>query len=282
MKNLVVKSILLGLCASTIVGSSLTTTEGYEELTSNAAGTSELVGNGTRTNKSTAEIVSQKLGGTLTHASKTYFVTDNQYAIVDADGFDANGVLTDGTAVLTKTALSDGYKYVMTYQESYNYNGADYETNGVLGVATRNADMPALGVATYDGKAEAVVARVGGTTDILKDGTSKIEVDFAASTVDLTLNGFTATDLVSGLAVNASIDTIRASGMTISGNKFSSGSLSLQKNGVEVDATGANSTASSVGYFYGQDAIGSTPAEAAGTVLKGGDAGTVSGIFVAK
>ena len=89
------------------------------------------------------------------------------------------------------------------------------------------------------------------------------------------MTGFTATERATGNAATAPVDTISATGMTIAGNRFSGGTVTTTNGGAAVNVTGANTTTTAQGAFFGYDAAASAPDEVGGLFLHQGDDGTV-------
>lgn len=134
---------------------------------------------------------------------------------------------------------------------SYTASGIAYTTVGFAGILTEASHVPISGTATYTGESVGIIITTSDFFD-LASGVSSIYVDFGASDVDVTLGGFTATDAL-GAAATAPIDTIRITGMTIAGNEFTGGALEALLSSATVDITGANSSTSSEGLFFGWD-----------------------------
>lgn len=95
------------------------------------------------------------------------------------------------------------------------------------------------------------------------------------------MTDFTVTDQATGNAVTGPVDTISVTGMTISGNGFSGGTVATTNDGTAVNITGANTTTTAQGAFFGYDTAASAPDEVGGLVLQQGDDGILAGGFVA-
>ena len=236
-----------------------------------------LGGTALRSNNSTGALDITAITGEINYSTGATTVGDPTLTVTDTTGFSGTGVLTDGTTTLSQinTPIStSGYNYVIAYQEPYRSGGVNYDSTGFVGVVTSAADVQAAKNATYTGTADVTVTN-GGTSQRLKNGTSSLAVNFSGGSADLTLNGFSST-------ATPLIDTVTATGMTISGTGFSGGTVATSKSGVNVVVTGANTTGSASGAFYGYNATTSAPAEIAGVLLVKGDTGTITGAFIGK
>ena len=271
--------VLLAACGGGSNGS--TGPQSYEKLSSTAAVTSTLSGVALRSNGTSGAWDIVTTSGTMTHNTGKTTITDGTYRLTDADGFNGGNILTDGTStIITDTGqLSGTYEYVTIYDQAYTFGGVSYDSFGIIGIITGASDVPTTGSATYTGDAFGVVV-TGAQGFDLANGTSTVSVNFGAGTVDATMTGFTATNRATEEAI-APIDTISATGMTISGNGFSGGTVTTTNNGTAVNVTGANTTTLTQGAFFGYDTTASAPDEVGGLVLKKGDGGIVSGSFVA-
>lgn len=255
----------------------------YQALTSTASVTSDLRGKAIRTNGSTGALTVRTTTGTLAHNTGATTVSDGTYTLTDPDGPDGNGVVTDGSAVVTQNGTQGfqaSYEYAGPYTQSYTSGGTAYNSSGISGVATLPVDVPTSGGAVYVGEAEATVITASQGID-LKNGTSTVEVNFGSGRVKATLNGFTATDQATGTPITAPIDTITADGMAISGNSFTGGAVTTSRNGAAVSVTGAGSQTNAQGNLYGYDTGLSAPDEVGGVVLITGPDGVVTGTYIA-
>lgn len=263
-------------------GTPAPTTPSYETLNSTASKTSTLGGVALRSNDSNGAFDIVTISGTTTHNTGNTTVTDGTYSLTDSDGFNGAGVLTDGSSTInTNTGVLSGtYEYVSFYEQSYTSGGNEYDSVGIGGVITSASDVPKTGSATYTGGAAGSIATATQGFELEK-GTSTVTADFAAGTVDATLTGFTSRDQATGKAVTAPIDTISVTGMTIAGNGFSGGTTSITNAGAVVNLTGANTTKTAQGAFFGYDAAASAPDEVGGLILQKGDDGVIAGGFIA-
>lgn len=254
----------------------------YQTLDSKAEATSSLGGIALRSNGATGSLDVTQSTGTITHNSGAIVLDDGTYSFSDSDGPDANRVLTDGrsTVVRGSRSFTGTYEYVTVYEQTYVSGGVTFDTNGIFGVVTRPADIPTTGSATYTGEAAAQLVTSTEGFD-LSNGTSTVTADFGSGTVDVTMTGFTATNLATGNAGPAPIDTITATGMQIAGNRFSGGTVSTTNGGATASPTGPNTTAVAQGAFFGYDTANSTPDEVGGIFLMQGDNGIITGGFIA-
>lgn len=236
-----------------------------EPLDSSAATTSRFAGVGIRTG-SDGTLALSVGDGLLTHNTGAIEYGDSNYTLIDPDGFNA-GVSSDGLSGILEhkdDVFSGSYDYVIPIVFSYNFNGESFTTTGFAGILTSSEMVPAIGNATYIGEAAGSIATSDGFYD-LSGGTSTILVDFGAGVVDLTMNDFTS--------INAPIDTVQITGMTISGSTFAGGDLTTFLEGAAIDVTGNSTIISSDGMFFGFDEALGTPDEIAGALVAIGDDG---------
>lgn len=135
---------------------------------------------------------------------------------------------------------------------------------GTVGAVTSTTDVPTQGMATYAG--EATLSSTGGSDE---DGKVTVAANFGAGTVDTTVNS----------AGDPNFDEINVSGMQISGNSFSGGTMVTSLNGASVDVTGSNTDVISTGHFYGYDHSLNVPDEVGGVILAKGDDGAIAVIY---
>lgn len=284
MQKLYSKISILASCALLIVASGgEPNSEGlYELYSSTAAKTSVLSGSTQQANNASGALKLLSVSGSLVHNSGKLNVDDGNYSLTDDNGPDSKKIFTDGGSTLTYNGgFSGSYKYALTYQQAYELNGVTYDANGIIGIATKSADMPTSSSVTYNGEATAVVVTASSGHD-LKSGTSQVVANFGTGKASITLNGFTSFNQVTGLAQTAPIDEIKITDISINGNGFSGGTFVTSKSGTTVDITGANSSKTSQSQFYGLNSAGTAPAETGGHVLMQGDDGIISGSYLAK
>ena len=211
-------------------------TASYETLLSTAPVTSDLGGVSVQVGPTGVRLVD--VTGTTTHASGATTISDGSYTLSDGDGADAGYTLTDGTAVFDAPAPgvlgTQTYDFVGGY--SFSYPGTSSRIVG--GVITLAADMPTGGAASYFGDAQGGYS-TGIVSVNLEGGTATVGVDFGAGLVDVAMTGFTGSDASSGAAVATPlVDAISATGMTISGNRFSGGTVTFSRGRDGVNADG--------------------------------------------
>ncbi|MEE9454391.1 MAG: transferrin-binding protein-like solute binding protein [Paracoccaceae bacterium] len=245
----------------------------YETLSSTADATSVL--GGTLVRRTVATNVDRQLlttTGELVHnTGKTTITFGNGYdVLIDPDGVD-NNLITDGpyfegnAEVRITKKVSEGYDYAYSYFLWQKVGDITYAGIGVGGIVTQAQHVPTAGQATYTGKARGSYQGADGYHGI-GNATSGVDVDFGSGTVDVAITGF---------STNASnpqlIDTIAVTGMNISGNAFTGGTISTTMNGAAVDITGPNTNTYIGGNFFGYDGANSRPDEVAGVAEAHGD-----------
>lgn len=253
----------------------------YQTLDSTAAQSNDLGGVGIRSNDANGNLEVVEASGSLRHDTGALNYNDGTYNLIDPDGI-GGGIASDGAGgtLSEATGLYAGtYEYVMPVTFSYFASGVAYTTQGFAGLTTEAAHIPISGSATYNGEATGNVITTSGFYD-LASGVSAISVDFGAGTADVTLNGFTATDAL-GAATTAPLDTVLITGMSINGSTFTDGALVTLLSSATVNLTGANTTISSEGMFFGWDSIANIPAELAGVSVAVGDDGIMLFSFIA-
>lgn len=255
----------------------------YLSLSDSATGTNTLGGIALQSSSATGEYAVVNSSGTVTNPNGPLTITlvDGSSSVTLPTGFTGSSQ-TDGTATL----LADGsqgftiYDYVQAYEQTYSHGGINYDLPiAIVGVITRGVDMPSSGSASYSGEAIAqIIQQTEGWA--LTDGSSLVQANFGAGgSVDVTLTGFTATD-ATGNGNPSPIDTINVANMTLSGGRFSGGTITTELNGTPVNLTGSLSTLTSSGAFFGP-ATGGAPAEVAGILLYQGSTGTLTAAFIA-
>lgn len=255
----------------------------YLTLSDTASGSNTLGGFALQSNGSTGDYAVVNSSGTVTNPTGPLTITlaDGSGTVTLPNGF-TGGAFSDGTA----TVLADGtqgfsiYDYVQAYEQSYSHSGVNYDLPiAIVGVITRGVDMPSSGSASYTGEAIAqIIQQTAGWS--LRDGASLVQAGFGAGgTVDVTMTSFTATD-ATGNGNPSPIDTIEVTDMTLSGGRFSGGTIVTTLNGNAVNLTGSLSTLTSSGGFFGP-VTGGAPAEVAGVLLYQGSTGTLTAAFIA-
>ena len=271
-------------------GPSTHVAQAYEVLTSAAASTSTLGGSALSVSFASAisganfSVVS--VSGALTHDTGRLEINDGTFLFVDADGISPLDEIDNGSGA-TGTIGGDftgTYQYVMPYTLTYTVGSTVYAVAGVGGLIANGADMPSGGNASYTGEANVIQRPVsGGSSYTYNGGTSTVAVDFAAGTAGVTLGGFSnVTSNGTPVAASAApFDSVTGTGLVISGAQFTGGNWVTLKGGVVVNVTGASSTATSNGTFFGFDSSISAPDEVGGVFLIEGGTAVVTGAYIA-
>ena len=292
MKNVVVKSgivigsmLALSACSSAPTTPTTPTGPSYQtfaQAIANSTGTTPtpLGGSAIRSNGTTGALDITNSTGEIDHTNGNVSVNDGTKTLTAPNAYAAVNILTDGTATITATnsvISTSSYDYVISINEQYTTgsgtSAVSYDSSGFLGLVTATADIPSAGTATYTGASDATITTAG-STQRLTGGTSTLTADFSAGTATLTMTGFTT-------STPALLDTITATGMGISGNTLSGGTLETLLNTAPVNLTGTNTVSGASANFFGYDATNSIPDEVAGVILLDGDSGIISGAFVA-
>ena len=264
--------------------------QNYETTTSTATSTSRLGGAVIRKSFNLATGASTRglatITGSLTHNTGRLELNDGLYLFIDPDGPDASNVIrtaaNDNGNVGQR--ISGTYQYVIPYDLGYSIGRTSYGNQGVAGIITASTDMPSAGIAHYTGEAymNMLPASLVGTGYNFESGTSNVDVDFAAGTANVALGSFAVSDGTNPVtAAAAPFDTVRGSGLAISGAQFSGGSWVTVKGGIAVNVTGSSTTATSNGTFFGYDPTISAPDELGGVVYIHGDTAFITGVFIA-
>lgn len=241
---------------------------------------STLGGVSIRTNGETGELQMLILSGSKDHNAGPTTVTDGKYILADKDGFNGFGTISDGHSNLSIQAMPYNFVSLAVFDQSYSVGDVGYNSTGIIGIITEPSDVPTSGLAMYSGQAEALI--VTSSQGYALQGKSTVEAEFSASgKVQVTLDGFTATDLTTGTMTLAPIDTISVTDMVISENRFSEGFITTSSGGAPLSVTGANTSAVAEGAFFGYDANIGAPDEVGGMVLIEGEDGIIVSSFVA-
>ncbi len=199
--------------------------------------------------------------------------TTGERIIVRRDG---TYVAADGSRTLAGLALTLTNDVPGAFDDTSSFVQSD--AVGVVGVATDLANMPADGDATFTGGAVGFVITGDAGTNLV-NGNSTVTVDFAAGTIDATLDGFTPVSQVSEKLVTAPFETLVLESAAISGNGFSGGTLTSTGGTSVANITGDNARLLSEGQFFGADA--GAPAEVGGLIYTEGDSGKIFSSFIA-
>ncbi len=217
----------------------------YTEFADTPASTSTL--GGAAVNNATNATTT--VAGTLEHATRDLTLT------------------TPGGGTATILAGDFNGTYAFARPVSIDTGSATY--TGVLGILTAPVDVAAALDATYIGEFEGALVTSGLTS--LNDWDAAITADFAGRSVDAAFSG----------AGSAQLDEITVTGATISGSGYSGGTVQTLNGGIPVVVTGAGTTASFTGRFFGWDDAKVAPDETGGVVVIDGASGFITGTFIA-
>ncbi|MGB7319352.1 MAG: transferrin-binding protein-like solute binding protein, partial [Planktotalea sp.] len=202
--------------------------------------------------------------------------------LVDNDGPDFTGLMTDGISVLIATpaqGFTNSYDYARVYNQGYLDGTTPTSVMGVYGVVTTPSDMPTSGRATYSGEAEGSYS--DGTTNYdLDNGTSTVIANFASGSVNVTMEGFDAVSRASGASADVGFNGVNITGMGASGNQFSGGTITTVQDGAVVQIVGTRTQQNALGRFFGLDSS-NNPDEVGGIGYLEGTGGSVRTIFLA-
>lgn len=254
----------------------------YQTFASEAAVTSTLGGVALKLSENPDRVTVSSSSGQLRHDTGATRIDDGTYALNDPDGFDQNGLLTDGFSALISTpaqGFSSNYDYARVYNQGYVTGGVAYSVTGVTGIVTQSSDMPSSGSAAYSGEAEGKFTDANGSYD-LDNGTSSVTANFSTGTVSVRMAGFVAVNRASRGSANVGFDTVEINGMSISGNSFSGGTMITQNGTTTVNVVGTRQQQDTRARFFGLTTDGD-PDEVGGIGYLRGDDGAVTTIFLA-
>lgn len=250
----------------------------YQPLGAKAASSSALSGNLVRVAPG-GKVALVRASGTLRRDTGAIAISDGTYTLRDPDGADAANRLTDGKgaeAVVTRSINGHAYDYVQIVEMTYPQGGGRVSALGAGGIPTQASHMPVAGKATYRGNATGTQVRKSSGAVGIHTARATVNADFAAARANLKVDNIAAVDLETGLAGPAPAQSITANGMTISGNGFSGGQVTVSGSRV-----GAVQSGSAEGQFYGYDYGGKIPDEVGGVYYIVGADGVISGAYVA-
>lgn len=242
------------------------------------SGTFDLGGAAIRTATNTGAMDLSVLSGLFVTDTGGVTVTDTEFSLSDPDGFNTLGRLQDDGTVLTHVVTQGQYDYVILYQGQTQTAASQMDVLGVLGVVTPQPQVPWTDKASFEGEAGATAVTANGGY-ALNDGMALVTADFKLGTVNVTLSGFSATDMLTQTPTEAPIDTILGTNLLITQSGFSGNTIVFKKNGFDTNITGPATTSTMSGAFFGTTPTG-RPDEAAGVVVSQGEAGMVSGWFI--
>ncbi len=239
---------------------------------------SRLTGSAIRANNTSTTLVG--INGSRNSQTEALTINDGQFNFVDGNGPDSSGIFRSGTARLTnRLGNVRSFDFVFPYVQIYDFNGQQFSSFGVAGIATDPANVPATGTATFSGDSLGLMITNLGATSVSFEGNSVVTADFGAGLVDVQLGGFSVRS-TNGQPAIAPADTIRIDNMAIRGNTFAGGTVSTSLRGQPVNFTGANTNVVTQGHFFGQTGAG-LPDEVGGNVIAIGNSGAVTATFIA-
>ena len=257
----------------------------YTTLANTADTRSSLVTDQISTNGTSGEQTVISTSGLLDNKNKAFIMlSEGGYSFSSTGaGLSTTGASSGANngSIIANTDLSSGYQYLMVYQSTTFNDGTPFNAQGILGVATGANDIPDQGVAQYAGGAELLVVTENGGSTVLENGSSVMAADFGSMTAELRLDDFTAQDGSGNAVSNAPMTAMEVTGISISGNSFSGGTITTYSGNTPVDVTGSNTTEVLEGHFYGFNSSTGAPDEVGGVILMEGDRGKIQGIFVA-
>lgn len=297
MKKTITKLTILASCSWFIVASGLISGgDGpggqyavYDDLSSTADKTSQLHGIAELANQSNSSVKLTVVSATLNHKSGALTINTDGNAFNAPNGPDANYAYADGNSKLSFNATVTGdYKYVATYQQSFNQGNIHFDVSGILGIKSKASEISNEVIdRQYSGRVSAVLVTSKHGLD-LKDGKALLAANFKTGSLDVSLTDFSATDLETGQPAATPFTDIKIANMKINGATFSGGELKISNGVVPVQLVGANEMSVAEGAFFGgMSNAGSlnkqgAPLEAGGQFLVQGDNGSLSGTFLAK
>ncbi len=263
--------------------------QNYEPLASTVATRSTLGGSVLRWPAGSTRPDSVSLTGDRVGDTGRTALNDGTYLFVYHHGTLPSGSVSDSAGAYGTygdNRFAGTYDYVRTYNINYTTTTGAGGFTGFAGVITALSDTPNGGSASYSGEVAIDKFSNSATPDTVyfNRGTSTVNVDFAAGTVDVDLGSFLAYtngDNTPITAAAAPFDQVTGTGMTISGAQFTGGSWVTLKGGVVQDVVGANRISNSNGTFFGYDPTISAPDEVAGVFVINGDTAIVTGRYIA-
>ncbi len=238
-----------------------------------------------------------QVSGTLNHDTNEIQITVNDLNIIDEDGFDQNGRISNSEITLinlTEDKFDNHYEYVNVFQHNnnpYYIEGNDLSGQKtsekhhiVAGIITNEVDVPLDGIATYSGEATGrYISLPADNLDEsvlhnLNNGTSLVTVDFGQGVVTAELNNF---DSHAANGEDLLIDEIIVRNMQITGNGFSGGDLEIYKDGAEIAFIDSTGDIQSHGALFGFDETQAIPDEVGGVIHAQDNENTLEAVFLA-
>lgn len=222
--------------------------------------------------------------GTRDAATDAVTITDTQVLLRDTDGDSGAGDRityrnTDPNAqdvVLdTRAEFTAATSYDFARQFRLEVGGV-IKGAGIIGVSTGADNIPSSGTVTYIGNA--LTREQQGPVAFLRQGTATVDVSFNTGLVNVVAE-----------ADGNTFDNITATGMQIDGNHFSGGTVTINKDGMDItdSVTGGTTGTDAAGFFFGPGAAGEignggfAPAEVGGVITAGGATRTIESYFIA-
>lgn len=248
----------------------------YQVFASEVPGTSDIAAAGwTRSNPDAAPDGTEVLVGTLSRADQSLAIAGIIASV--AQDPDTGNWVSGGTTVSPSTVLSSNqFTFLIPVTVTENAGSAG---TYVIGVVSRTQDFPEVGGGTvsYTGPAS-VGGQLGSAEPFESSGNLTITADFDSDLLDVAIDGLTQNSIpfssvdITGLVIASGADaTFASTGSTVFSFEGTSGTY--------VPPTGAGTTQSASGAFFGGDNSG--PLEAGGAFSVSGNTGNIYGIFAA-
>ncbi|NBQ26369.1 MAG: hypothetical protein EBU18_00060 [Rhodobacteraceae bacterium] len=99
------------------------------------------------------------LAGLMVFDTGAVTLSNSQVTLVDKDGFNAAGILSDGSISIANMSTNGTYDYAILIDQSYSINGVTYDATGILGLISDPAEMPTSLKTRYSGEAHAIIVQ---------------------------------------------------------------------------------------------------------------------------
>jgi hypothetical protein len=255
----------------------------YQSIDSTVPGTSTIAAVGLTQSESGLPDGSTVKIGTLDREPQTLSIAG---VIIDGIFQKSDGSWKAGETTVAPSELSS-FSNTATYDffvpVTVAVEGQSFQSNYIVGVATRTQDLPTGGSVNYTGQAyvEGIFGNDGTTpsTSVSSDGKLALNADFASGLVDVVINELNDPDIT--------FDTVRldklklSSGANATFSRTGTGFVSYENDNADFNPPlGTSTTESANGAFYGGDADG--PVEAGGVFnVIGENNSRIFGIFAA-
>lgn len=188
-----------------------------------------------------------------------------------------NGIYVSGRSRVVVGPINE---LLTDYVSAYNYNRDIYSdasdhSFGVIGIVTETGDMPTSSTATYSGEAFVDYATIGGAQGTAISSDTSVSANFETRQVDVSM------DNLNTFIGSVPFGSVEISGMTISGNGFSGGEMTVDGTSPVSDIVGSNATTTADANFYGYDGTIGAPDEVGGTFSAQGSSAVFLGVFIA-